>query len=92
MNIVEALLHLFGRLRVRNGAAMLTIKVGFHIKLNERVCLQEELRREEFILVQKSRIEPQFAKYLALEGIAASPSAKVAMLKEQPPPSPPKEG
>lgn len=61
---------------------MLTIIVGFGIEFNKCFSPQEELRREEFILVQQVRIEPQIAKRLTLEGISARTNPKVSMLKE----------
>lgn len=82
MNIIKPLLHDSRRVRVRNGAFVLTIIIGFCIELNKCFSHHEELRSEEFILVKQVRTEPQITKYLSPESISPSRSSKVTMLKE----------
>ncbi len=82
MNIIQAFTDFIERFRVRDCAFVLTIEICFCIKVNQRVCPQENLRSEEFILVQNARIESQIAQYLTLESIPPSSCPKVAMLKE----------
>jgi len=92
MDVVQPFLHLLECSRMGDGALVLTVEVGFSVEFHKRFCPQEKLWREEFILVQKARMETQIAKNLAPEGIAPSRSPQVATLEEQPPPSPTKEG
>ena len=82
MDIIQTFTDFIERFRMRDCAFVLTIEICFCIKVNHSVCPQENLRSEEFILVQNARIESQIAQYLTLESIPPSSCTKVTMLKE----------
>ena len=83
MNVVEAFLYHGRRLRMRNGARMLTVEVSLLLHFDELLSPQEKQRRKEFVLVEKPRMEAQVAKQLTLEDVATCSSAEVVVKEEE---------
>lgn len=87
MNIVKTFLHFFRRFGVRDSAFVLTIEIGLNIQLDQRICSEEKLWREELVLMQNSREEAQLSEDVPSEGISTCGSTEIAVLEERPSPA-----
>lgn len=83
MNIIKSFSYLFGGCGMGNGSRMLTVEVGTEGQVAKLACLQKELRREEFVLVQESGAEPQLAQNVAAKSIPAGRCPHVVVLQKR---------